>query len=301
MQIIRPIIHETLWGGQRLAAVAGTDGSRRIGHLYSLISNGEFESEIMAGPGCGGLFRDYFAASRQRLGLGHCARLPFVLALVDAAADLSLQVHPDDEAAAELEGLAQGKHEAWYFLEAPESGWIYSGCQAADREELARGIREGSVPGLCGRLQVSCGDYVYVEAGTLHALTAGSLVYEIEENCPATYRLHDFGRLDGHGRPRPLHIASALRALHIGRRSRVRRYGAGGIRERGFVTRLVHGGLYRNASPTMECLTFLSGTAELDGCRVQAGITVVLEPGESTDCRSCEVMAARPVLPEEGR
>ena len=211
MQVIKTIIHETLWGGRRLAGYAGTGGCAagcRIGHLYSLISNGEFESEIMAGPGSGGLYRDYFTASRQRLGLGHCTRLPFVLALVDASDDLSLQVHPDDEAARELEGLTQGKHEAWYFLEAPAGGWIYSGCRAADREELARGIEEGRVPELLGRLEVGCGDYVYVEAGTLHALTAGSLVYEIEENCSATYRIYDFGRTDASGRPRTLHIAS---------------------------------------------------------------------------------------------
>lgn len=299
MQIIRPIVHETLWGGQRLAGYAGTGASCRIGHLYSLISNGEFESEIMAGPGSGGLFRDYFAASRDRLGLGHCPRLPFVLALVDASADLSLQVHPDDEAARELEGLAQGKHEAWYFLEAPSGGWIYSGCRAADREELTRGIEAGRVPELLGRLEVSRGDYVYVQAGTLHALTAGSLVYEIEENCQATYRIYDFDRTDASGRPRELHIASALRALHPGLQSRVRHYGSGEIRERGFATQLLHGGAHRNDTPSLECLTFLHGTAECCGCRVQPGITVVLEPGESVECGECEVMASRPVLPGE--
>ena len=178
MLILKTIVHETIWGGSRLTPFSGTN-SLKIGHLYSLISNGEFESTILNGEYKGRLFREYFDENKEKFGLTEYKEFPFLLAIVDATEDLSLQVHPDDRAAKELEGVEFGKNESWYFLEVPESGKIYDGCKAASNTVLREKTAAGKYDDIIDYLPVEKGDYVYVEAGTMHAMAAGSLVFEI--------------------------------------------------------------------------------------------------------------------------
>ena len=111
MLVIETIVHETIWGGKKLTPYSGTN-NKKIGHLYSLISNGELESKILNGEYRGQLFRKYFDENKARFGLSNYKEFPFLLALVDASDDLSLQVHPNDVMAKELEGADFGKTES---------------------------------------------------------------------------------------------------------------------------------------------------------------------------------------------
>ena len=115
MLILKTIVHETIWGGSRLTPFSGTN-SRKIGHLYSLISNGEFESAVLNGKYKGRLFREYFDENKDKFGLTEYKEFPFLLAIVDATEDLSLQVHPDDRTAKELEGVEFGKNEVMVWV-----------------------------------------------------------------------------------------------------------------------------------------------------------------------------------------
>lgn len=110
------------------------------------------------------------------------------MALVEADDDLSIQVHPDDRMAQILENKPYGKNESFFTIDAPTCGKMYNGCKAANVEDMKQKIAAGKISETLDMMPCKAGDYVYVVAGTLHAATAGSLHFEIEENCEKTYR-----------------------------------------------------------------------------------------------------------------
>ncbi len=300
MLIIDTIAHRTIWGGERL--ISSTEGeNKKIGHLYSLISNGELESKILNGKYKGQLFKKYFDENKNKYGLEKYKKFPFVLALVDATNDLSIQVHPDDRVAKKLENTDFGKNESWYFLEAPKSGKIFNGCKAKSFEKLREKVFKGKYEELLDYLPVKVGSYVYIEAGTLHAMTAGSLVYEIEENCNATYRVYDFDRIDKDGKKRPLQTENALYSIIVNKKSKSEQY-ENGIekRERLYSTKLIKcAAEYKNETKTLECLTFLNGRNEIEECKIQKGVTIILEPSESIKINASDFIVSRALMMEE--
>lgn len=300
MLVIDTIVHETIWGGDRLTPYSGSN-SKKIGHLYSLISNGELESKILNGKYKGQLFRKYFDDNKEHFGLAKYKELPFLLALVDATDDLSLQVHPNDEMAKKLENADFGKNESWYFIEAPKNGKIYDGCKAKTSEELKQKVAEGRYDDVIDYLVVTPEDYVYIKAGTMHAMAAGSLVYEIEENCNATYRVYDFDRIDKDGKKRPLQTDKALDSIIVTNKSKAERYELGvEKKERLYSTKLMKNvSEYVNKTKTIECLTFLKGESILDNCKIHKGVTVVLEPNEKIAINPSDFIVSRALLQEE--
>ena len=294
MLILQTIIHETIWGGARLAELCGFK-SHKIGHLYSLISNGEFESVILNGEYKGRKFRDYFEDKKAEFGLEKFTNFPFLIALVDASEDLSLQVHPDDEAAKRLENLDFGKNESFYFLQAPKSEKIFMGSKAKNLSEFKEKLLAKKYDEIFDYLSVKKGDYVYIKAGTIHALSAGSLVYEIEENCNATYRIYDFERLDKNGKKRQIHLNEALNSIRLENRSKARIY-RGEIRERFYSTQLFKGrDFYQNKTQSLECLTLLSGEFRAENLDIKKGTTIVLEPRQSLNLNKSSFIIAKPV------
>lgn len=148
---------------------------------------------------------------------------------------------------------------------------------------------------IVGTVPVSAGDYVYVEAGTLHALTAGSFLYEIEENSPWTYRLYDYDRTDAQGNRRELHVEKAMKALKPWLQSKACRLGDGWREERRYALRKLERETgYRNGSPALECVTILKGSCEAEQVRATVGTTIVLEPGERIEGDMELAMVARP-------
>lgn len=296
MLILKPIVHETIWGGERLMPYSGTE-CRKIGHLYSVFQSDGLSNEIMNGPWKGQTLGTYFEKNKERLHLEEYPDFPLVIALVDAAEHLSIQVHPDDQAAQKLVGLPRGKNESWYFLEPPMQGSIFNGCNCGTLDEFGIAIKEQRMDKAVGSLRVEKGDYVYVEGGTLHALSAGSLVYEIEENVEITYRVYDFDRVGPDGKKRPLQIDEALACIHVENRSSVKRYRCNPIQERLYSTQKfenVHS--YTNESETIECFTVLDADAYIEQERmlVRPGQTILLEPYEKLTADVLSAIIARP-------
>ena len=295
MLVIKTIVHETIWGGEKLTPYSDTD-NKKIGHLYSLVSNGEFESEILNGEYKGQLFRKYFDENKNRFGLSKYKEFPFLLALVDASDDLSLQVHPNDKTAKELENADFGKNESWYFIDAPKTGKIYDGCKAKTSEELKEKVAQNKYDDVIDYLEVKSGDYVYIEAGTMHAMAAGSLVYEIEENCNVTYRVYDFDRIDKNGKKRPLQTENALKSIDVSLKSKAVPY-IGEKVERFYSTQLFKNiEEYTNNSETLECLTVINGVSEIEGQKIQRGVTVVLEPNETVKLNKSGFIISRVLI-----
>jgi mannose-6-phosphate isomerase len=194
--------HERVWGGQRLQP-----GPRPIGEAWIV-----HEANRVAGGAHGGRTLAELAAAHGEALLGRrppaqgSARFPLLIKILDARDWLSVQVHPNDEQAARLEGPGHlGKTEAWHILAADPGAQLICGLRTGTtREALATAIREGSVTDLARYLEVVAGDTLFIGAGTLHALGPGLLLYEVQQTSDITYRVFDWNR--------PL---SAGRALHI--------------------------------------------------------------------------------------
>lgn len=280
--VLEPIVHETIWGGPRIARLTGVPGEK-TGHLYSVYCREGCSSRILNGKWQGKYLNDVFPLWKEEFHMGQYAFFPLTVALTEADEHLSIQVHPDDAAANAIEHAARGKRESWYFLEPPKAGYIYNGCRCRTEEACEKLIQENRYLEMADTLPVKAGDYVFVEPGTLHAITAGSLVYEIEEGADSTYRFFDFERVDKDGNRRELHIEKARRALRMHQKSVVKHYdGENWIQEETYATRrLEQVTAYKNGSQTLECLTMIQGQAMCDGVPLAAGMTVMLWPGET--------------------
>ena len=294
MQILKPIVHETIWGGSKLTPFSGSSCTK-IGHLYSAIDTAEFRNEIIAGPDAGKNLHERFLENRARFGMERFVEVPILMALVEAADDLSIQVHPNDEKALELEGLPFGKNESFYTLQAPTCGKMYNGCKAASVEEMREKIARGRIAETLDMMPCSVGDYVYVEGGTLHAATAGSLHFEIEENCEKTYRFWDYDRTDAQGNKRPLQLEKALACLDVSKKSHSRRYGEEAIEERMYFTQLIiRKPSYTHDRDMFAFAVLLRGEAFVLGHRILPGTAILLEPHETLLTNEADWMIATP-------
>lgn len=300
MHILKPVSHETIWGGTKLVPFA-PESHDKLGHLYSLVSNGEFESEIINGEYKNRKFKEYFQENKAKFGLAKFESFPFVIALVDPKEDLSIQVHPDDKCAQEIENRPFGKNESWYFIEPPTNRWLFNGCRVSTIEKIEQKINENRVEeDVIDHLQIGENDYVFVEQGTMHAATHGALFYEIEENCNLTYRFFDFNRKDKNGNKRELHIDKALKAINTKLKSKTRKYNGEEIIERLYSTKLYEDTTeYKNNSNTLECLTVLNGETIIENCKIQTGTTIIIEPNEGIKLNKSNFIIARPVIKEE--
>jgi mannose-6-phosphate isomerase len=143
---------------------------------------------------------------------------PLLIKYLDARQDLSLQVHPNDAQAAKLTPPDNGKTEAWYVLHAEPGSTIYAGLKpGVDRRQLEESLRSGKAADLLHRIEARAGDFLFVPAGTVHALGRGLLVAEVQQSSDVTYRLFDWNRLGPDGKPRQLHVEQGLAAVDFSR------------------------------------------------------------------------------------
>ena len=222
--LLEPQYDPKIWGGRRLDTVLGKalPGPQPIGESLesgddAVVSNGSLAGrtlrELVDLDGCG-LLGEHGLAASQPFG-----DFPLLVKFIDASGVLSLQVHPDDEGARERG--KRGKTEAWYIVQAePDSSLITGMSRIAMPDEVRSSIEDGSFEELLERHTVSGGECLVVAAGTVHAIGAGVLLYEVQQNCDLTYRLYDWGRVDDRGNARELHLEDALTALRPARHAR---------------------------------------------------------------------------------
>ena len=151
----------------------------------------------------------------RKLGLPE-GQLPILIKFIDADRDLSVQVHPDDSYARAHENGALGKTEMWYVLDAAQgSELIYGFNRDVDETMVRRAIADDSIEKLLRRVPIERDDVFYIESGTVHAIGAGSLIVEVQENSNLTYRMYDYHRIDKYGNERELHIDKALQVANL--------------------------------------------------------------------------------------
>ena len=205
---LTPSYRDYVWGGDRLRP-----GHSPTAEAWVVWEGDVIESGALAGRSLGQAAQEYGTAllgtkTASRTG----TRFPLLIKLLDCAQWLSLQVHPDNQLAVELEGPGQfGKTEAWHILDAEPEAKLISGLKPnTPPEQLAESIREGTVIDHVQYVNVKQGDTVFMLAGTLHALGPGLLVYEVQQTSDWTYRVYDWGRPASD--KRPLHIDKSIRA-----------------------------------------------------------------------------------------
>lgn len=217
-----PIYKEKVWGGRRLERVFGRalPAGARVGESWEIADHGADVSVVADGPWAGrGLDEIVRGDARRVLGSAFAAarldRFPLLVKALDASKNLSIQVHPPDGYASVHEGGGPGKTELWYVADADEGAGVLCGLRdGVGREAVLRALEEERLPECLRLIPVKKGDAIFVPAGRIHAVCAGVLVIEIEENSDITYRLYDWGR-----KGRPMHRGKGLDVTDFADRS----------------------------------------------------------------------------------
>lgn len=293
------IPQRAIWGGKALGQAfhRGDELPDGTGQAWAF-SGQKGKSSLLRGGGFDGYTLDELWKTHPELFRSDKAEFPFIISLVAPEDDLSIQVHPDDENARKA-GYAMGKSEAWVFLRGPERGDIVYGHHAKDEQELRDYIAHEEWAALAGRLPVQTGDAVWIPAGTLHALAKGSVVYEIQQATDVTYRFYDYGRLDGQGQPRPLHLAQAIGCMHyepvdapIAKQEEIIRHGevteTVRIRQTPLTVRQVNvDGEGSVAWSIYQLCTVTAGEGAAQGIPVALGDSFLLPAGEALALQGC--------------
>lgn len=211
-----PVYQPYIWGGEKLRSQLGrTDTPEGIvAESWEISAREDGMGVVAGGPFAGKTFLELVNAHPEDvLGPGKGERFPLLIKVLDAAKTLSVQVHPNDETAVTYGGEA--KTECWYILQADEGAAVYCGLQEGVTPEAFRaGIEDGTVENLLTKLPVTAGDMVFVPGGRQHAIAAGCLLLEVQQNSNTTYRVYDWGRVGTDGKPRELHIDQALQVTN---------------------------------------------------------------------------------------
>lgn len=205
---------EKIWGGKRLREIYSYDiPSDKTGEYWAISDMGDMSSVITNGEFKGKSLEEVYQKHKDLFGNPKEATFPLLVKIIDANTDLSIQVHPDDVMAKELEN-SRGKTECWYILNEEPASIIY-GLKVADKKEAIRLIDERKWDELLREVPARKGDFFFVEAGTVHAIKKGSLILEIQQASDITYRLYDYDRKDDDGKLRNLHLEESKKAIKI--------------------------------------------------------------------------------------
>ncbi len=213
----QPIFKERVWGGRKIESLYGKalPAGVPIGESWEITDRPEGVSVIANGPLAGKDLRwvmEHHAAELLGRAQSVAGRFPLLVKILDAQDVLSLQVHPPASKATALGG--EPKTEMWYFTDATPDAAIFAGLRrGVTREQFERKIADGSVAECFHRIPVHRGDVMLLPSGRVHALGAGSVLFEIQQNSDTTYRVFDWNRVGLDGKPRELHVEQALASI----------------------------------------------------------------------------------------
>lgn len=215
---LKPALKDYLWGGTKLKTDFGFESDMEKlaeGWMLSchkdgenIVENGEYKGMTLSQviSVCG---KDILGTNGKKFDF-----FPILIKLIDAKNDLSVQVHPDNDYALSAEG-EYGKTECWYIIDCEKNAeLIYGFNRKISSEEFRKRIENNTFLEVVNKVKVNKGDLFFIEAGTLHAIGAGILLAEIQQNSNTTYRVYDYNRRDKDGNLRPLHIEKAVAVTH---------------------------------------------------------------------------------------
>jgi len=207
---------ERIWGGRKLAELFGKKlpANKRIGESWEIVDRPEAQSVVARGPLKGKTLHELWNESRLLIfgEVPNAPRFPLLIKLLDAHEKLSLQVHPPEQVARKLGG--EPKTEFWYVAAADPGAELLLGfCKPSTRVQFENALREGTAADYVHKIPVKPGDAAFLPAGRLHAVSAGNLLIEVQQNSDTTYRVFDWNRRDDSGQPRQLHVKQAMASI----------------------------------------------------------------------------------------
>ena len=211
---LEPAFKDYLWGGTKLKE----DFHKKtdldiVAESWELSTHKDGQSTVVTGPYAGKKLGEYLEIrGKDALGTKGSAFefFPILIKFIDAKGNLSIQVHPDNDYALRVE-KEYGKTEMWYILDAEEGASLYYGTnKEITKEEFRERIENNTVLDVLKKVPVHKGDVFFIQSGTIHAIGAGIVICEIQQNSNTTYRVYDYGRVGADGKPRQLHIDKAI-------------------------------------------------------------------------------------------
>ncbi|MBW6473299.1 MAG: class I mannose-6-phosphate isomerase [Anaerolineaceae bacterium] len=211
--LLEPTIKNYVWGGQNFSHFLqnNPNPSQPVAEIWAIYNQNRIRNGYLSGKTLQDLVRNFGSAI---LGNFYTStsfeNFPLLIKLLDSQQWLSVQVHPNDDQAVKLEGKGfNGKTEGWFILDADPGAQLIAGMKPGmDKGALAKSIQNGTITSQLQYHSIHKNDYIYIPAGTIHALGPGARVYEIQQNSDVTYRVYDWDRLASAGRP--LHIEKSI-------------------------------------------------------------------------------------------
>ncbi|MCM1092933.1 MAG: class I mannose-6-phosphate isomerase [Lachnospiraceae bacterium] len=216
----KPLLKSVLWGGDKILSYTGLEATEdaAIGESWIISGVTGNETVVSEGDDAGLTVSDLILKYGANLVGNHIydrygSTFPLLVKIIDAHADLSIQVHPDD-ALAKTRHDSLGKTEMWYIIDAEPGAKIHSGLsKKIDRDEYYDIISQGKIMDVIAAHDSHPGDIFYIPAGRIHSIGAGNMLVEVQETSDVTYRVYDFDRRDKDGKFRELHTDLAADAI----------------------------------------------------------------------------------------
>lgn len=212
----QPIYQERVWGGRKLETHYHRSLPQKdtpYGESWELSDRVGAQSITTSGPYEGETLHDLWTHHRDEIfGKYANSRFPLLIKILDARQDLSLQVHPPQHLASQLNG--EPKTEMWYIAHAEPGATIYVGLkEGTTREAFESALKNGTPDKLVHTIKPKSGDSIHIPSGRLHAIGAGLVIYEIQQNSDTTYRVFDWNRAGADGKLRELHIEESMQCI----------------------------------------------------------------------------------------
>lgn len=208
---LEPIFQERIWGGTALKDQFGYEiPSAHTGECWAISAHPNGPSTVKNGIFAGKTLIELWKEQPALFGNYPSDVFPLLTKILDANADLSVQVHPDDAYAKVHENGELGKTECWYVVTCKEDAEIVFGHTAKTKEEFVQQINDGNWSELLSTVKIQPGDFFYVPSGTIHAIGEGTVILETQQSSDTTYRLYDYDRVGQDGQLRELHIDQSI-------------------------------------------------------------------------------------------
>ncbi|MCE2960278.1 MAG: type I phosphomannose isomerase catalytic subunit [Akkermansiaceae bacterium] len=216
----KPLYMQRIWGGRNLETIYQRDlpdTHSPYGEAWEIVDREDAQSIVCDGQFAGKSLHDLWQNHRKEIfGIDFTenSRFPLLIKILDSSDDLSIQVHPPAHLAKQFNG--EPKTEMWFIANATPGAKLYIGLkQGVTRESFEQAIADGTVADVVHSITPENGDSIFIESGRLHAIGAGFLIHEIQQNSDTTYRVFDWNRKDSNGNPRDLHIAESLACINF--------------------------------------------------------------------------------------
>ncbi len=220
----KPSLKSVVWGGRKLVSLLhkSAESDALLGESWEVGDLPDFQSVVhapkpLAGKSLHELIREHgdrLIPSQSLMG----GRFPLLFKFIDAKTMLSVQVHPNEEAAARIGEGARSKNEAWYIVDCEPGSFIYAGLMdGVTRPAFEAAVEDNAVERLLRKIVVKPGEFYNLPAGEVHAIGGGILLAEVQQSSDTTYRVYDYNRVDGAtGKLRELHVEQAVESINFG-------------------------------------------------------------------------------------